>query len=64
MAILGNNIAARNVDIFSVLQMLAAERALDIMSKEGREKRPTTALKISDRISVPRQSTFWFGGKR
>ncbi|QPC45042.1 three-Cys-motif partner protein TcmP [Kaustia mangrovi] len=63
MAVLGNQTAARNTDIFSVLQTLAAERVLEIVSKEGREKRPTTALKISDRLAMPRQKTFWFGSK-
>lgn len=57
----GNNTAARNADIFRVLQTLAAERTLEILTEEGRVKRPTTALKISDRLSVPRQTTFWFG---
>ena len=62
LAILGNKTAARNADIFSVLQSLSAERALEIFSEEGRVKRPTTALRVSDRLAIARQTTFSFGG--
>lgn len=64
LAIIGNNTAARNADIFSVLQSLSAERSLEVFTGNGRGKRPTTALKITDRISMPRQTRFQFGTKR
>jgi len=64
LRVLGNNTAARNADIFSILQSLSAERALEVLSEDGRSKRPSTTLKVSDRLAMPRQTTFWFGGKR
>ena len=60
LAVLGNKTAARNADIFTVLQSLSAERAFEVFSEEGRIKRSTTALRISDRLVMARQKTFWF----
>jgi hypothetical protein len=63
LKVIGNNTAARNADIFSVLRSLSAERSLEVFTEDGRAKRPATALKVSDRISMPRQTRFFVGGK-
>lgn len=56
---IGNRTAAKNSDIFSVLQALAKEKEISIHAKDSRLKRPDTSIQVSDRIFLPQQTTLF-----
>ncbi|UJQ94155.1 three-Cys-motif partner protein TcmP [Mariluticola halotolerans] len=59
LAAIGNRTAARNEHIFSALTKLAQEREIEISNKDGRPKRSSTEIKISDQIILPQQRSFF-----
>lgn len=55
MEIIGNRTAATNRDIFSVLGTLISERDIQVVNENGRQKRVSSSIHISDRIILPAQ---------
>lgn len=60
LEIIGNQTAATNRDLFSVLGMLSAEREIEIRKSKGGKKRPGTAVAATDTLLLPDQPTFYF----
>jgi three-Cys-motif partner protein len=52
----GNHTAARNADLFEVLKALAEEKSIEVLGRNGSQKRPSTSIEASDILIRPAQT--------